>query len=81
MKTLQKVLCLMLMLCMTLCVSGAFAQDYTATEQGFGGDVTVTLTVEDGVIVAAKAEGTSETDASAPRLSKRCPPLWWSATA
>lgn len=32
MKTLQKVLCLMLMLCMTLCVSGAFAQDYTATE-------------------------------------------------
>lgn len=62
MKNLQKVLCLMLTLCMALCVSGAFAQDYTATEQGFGGDVTVTLTVEDGVIVAAKAEGANETD-------------------
>ena len=62
MKNIQKALCLMLVLCLTLVAGAALAQDYTATEKGFGGDVTVTLTIENNEIVAAKAEGASETD-------------------
>ena len=62
MKNIQKALCLMLVLCLTLVAGAALAQDYTATEKGFGGDVTVTLTIENNEIVAAKAEGASETE-------------------
>lgn len=51
-----------LLLVMALCVPVALAQDYSATAKGFGGDVTVTLTIEDGVIVAATAEGAGETE-------------------
>ena len=50
-----------LVLVLGLCTT-ALAQDYTATAKGFGGDVTVTLTIEDGKLVAVKAEGASETD-------------------
>ena len=38
MKNIQKALCLMLVLCLTLVAGAALAQDYTATEKGFGGD-------------------------------------------
>ena len=38
------------------------AEDYTATAKGFGGDVTVTLTIEDGKLTAVKAEGPDETE-------------------
>ena len=62
MKNIQKALCLMLVLCLTFVAGAALAQDYTATEKGFGGDVTVTLTIENNEIVAAKAEGASETE-------------------
>lgn len=62
MKNIQKALCLMLVLCLTLVAGAALAQDYTATEKGFGGDVTVTLTIENNEIVAAKAEGAGETE-------------------
>ena len=34
---------------------------YSATEKGYGGDITVTLTVSNGVITEAKIEGKSET--------------------
>lgn len=35
--------------------------DFTGVAKGLGGDVTVTLTLEDGVIVACQAEGPNET--------------------
>jgi len=53
-------LILSLVLCLALCVP-AVAQDYTAAAKGFGGDVTVTLTIENGAIVGASAEGAGET--------------------
>jgi len=37
------------------------AQTYTGTAQGFGGEVSVTITVEDGKITDVAAEGASET--------------------
>ena len=36
--------------------------DFTGTAKGFGGDVTVTLTIEDGKLTAVKAEGPDETE-------------------
>ena len=61
MKNIQKALCLMLVLCLTLVAGAALAQDYTATEKGFGGDVSVTLTLTDGAITGCTAEGKDET--------------------
>ena len=43
-------------------VPAALAETGTGTAKGFGGDVTVTVTVEDGVITAVEAAGDSETD-------------------
>ncbi len=37
-------------------------QAYTATVKGFGGDVTVTLTIENGKIVKCAAQGDAETE-------------------
>lgn len=42
--------------------TAALAEEYTATARGFGGDVTVTLTLEDGKLTAVKAEGPDETE-------------------
>ena len=79
MKNIQKALCLMLVLCLTFVAGAALAQDYTATEKGFGGDVTVTLTIENNEIVAAKAQ--ARPTASAPRRLRTCLPRWLSRTA
>ncbi len=47
--------------CAMLCLCGtASAQEYSATADGFGGPVTVTLTVEDGMITAVSAVGEKE---------------------
>ena len=42
--------------------AGAASVTGTATAKGFGGDITVSLTVADGVITAATAEGADETE-------------------
>ena len=47
--------------------------DFTGTAKGFGGDVTVTLTLTDGKITGCTAEGADETEALAPRQSSSCP--------
>ena len=52
------------LVCLTvLCMlaSCACAEQATGTAMGFGGEVTVTLTVEDGKVVAAEATGANET--------------------
>lgn len=43
--------------------TGAMAQTYTASEQGFMGPVTVTMDVEDGKIVAVSVDAAGETPA------------------
>ena len=52
---------MLIALVMMLTMVPAMADEVTGTAKGFGGDVTVTLTVENGVITAAKAEGVDET--------------------
>ena len=41
--------------------TGVFADTYTGTAEGFAGEVSVTLEIEDGVLISAKAEGDGET--------------------
>ena len=52
---------LLIALVMMLTMVPAMAETVTGTAKGFGGDVTVTLTLTDGVITDAKAEGADET--------------------
>ena len=52
---------MLIALVMMLTMVPAMADEVTGTAKGFGGNVTVTLTVENGVITAAKAEGADET--------------------
>lgn len=56
-RMLSLVLCAVLM----LCAVPALAESYSVTESGFGGDVTLTLTVEDGKVTAVDIVGLSET--------------------
>ena len=56
---MKKIVAVLLMLSMLLSV--ACAQETTATAKGFGGDVTVTVTVTDGKIEKVAAEGANET--------------------
>lgn len=55
---------LCVLLCATMLCSlavPAMAESYTGTARGFGGDVTVTITVEDGKIIECTAVGRDET--------------------
>ncbi|MDO4549344.1 MAG: FAD-dependent oxidoreductase [Clostridia bacterium] len=52
---------ILLIAAMLLCGAGAFAAEGTSSAQGFGGEVTVNVVVEDGVITQVIAEGASET--------------------
>ena len=57
---MKKLIAILLSLCLLLGCA-AFAEEATADADGFGGKVSVTLTVEDGVIVAADITGDDET--------------------
>ena len=58
---MKRISALLIALVMMLTMVPAMAEEVTGTAKGFGGDVTVTLTVVDGVITDAKAEGANET--------------------
>ena len=58
---MKRISALLIALVMMLTMVPAMADEVTGTAKGFGGDVTVTLTIENGVITAAKAEGNDET--------------------
>ena len=60
---MKRMLSLLIVVCMMLCIVPAMAETVTGigTAKGFGGDVTVTVTLENGVIVAMTAEGANET--------------------
>jgi hypothetical protein len=61
----KRILCILLVGIMIFSLlgftEGVKTETYTKTEKGFGGDVTVTVTLENGVITAVKAEGPKET--------------------
>ena len=58
---MKKAIALLLMLVMAVSMSTALAETYAASAKGFGGDVIVNLTVENGVLTAVTAEGAGET--------------------
>ena len=59
----RKLLSIILTLCLLLTMAaGAMAEPFTGTAKGFGGDVTVTITLKDGVITKVEAVGNDETD-------------------
>ena len=62
---MKRISALLLVLCMMLSVVPAMAEAVTgeATAQGFGGEVKVTVTVDNGVITNVTAVGADETPA------------------
>ncbi|MBQ9433849.1 MAG: hypothetical protein IJU26_06495 [Synergistaceae bacterium] len=54
--------------CITLFVGTSAADTRTCTAKGFGGNITVTLTLEGGVITGYEVQADSET----PATMKRC---------
>ena len=59
---MKNIISVLLSACMLLALPlAAQAESYAAAAKGFGGDVTVTVTVEEGKITAVTAEGISET--------------------
>ena len=64
---MKKVIALLLAVCMVLSMGAVVmaegvSGEFTGTAQGLGGDVTVTLTIEDGKIVGCTATGDKETE-------------------
>ena len=61
----RRILSILLVVIMTFSLLGFTQADstatYTKTSKGFGGDVTVTVTLKDGVITSVKAAGPDET--------------------
>ena len=60
---MKRIIALLVVLCMMLSIVPAMAETVTGTgtAKGFGGDVTVTVTLEGGVITVMTAEGANET--------------------
>ena len=52
---------------------GAQAETFTATEQGFGGEVTVSLSLEDGVLTDVQVTGDNETEGVGQRAVESMP--------
>ena len=74
MKTGRRIsLAIVLALCLTMLVPAALAETFAATAKGFGGDVTVALTLENGALTAVTAEGASETNGIGSRAIELMP--------
>lgn len=58
---MKKLLSLILCAALMLCACSALAETISVTEAGFGDDVTVALTVEDGVVTNVEITGNGET--------------------
>ena len=68
--------CLAAAAALSLSLSTGFAAGdgtYAATAKGFGGDVTVTLSIQDGELIDVTAEGASETDGVGSRAIELMP--------
>ena len=56
------------------CVASAVsAESYTASVNGFGGEISVTLTIEDGTITDAQVTGAAETDGIGSKAVEQMP--------
>lgn len=74
MKTGRRIsLAIVLALCLTMLMPAAQAETFAATAKGFGGDVTVALTLENGALIAVTAEGASETNGIGSRAIELMP--------
>ena len=60
---MKKIVSLILSLALLALCAGALADTFAATAAGFGGDVTVTLSVEDGKLAGVEIAGPAETEA------------------
>jgi uncharacterized protein with FMN-binding domain/succinate dehydrogenase/fumarate reductase flavoprotein subunit len=67
------VVLVIVMLFSTLAWAGQAGNTYTGTAPGFGGDITVTITVDNGRITACTAEGHQETLGIGTRALERLP--------
>ena len=70
-KLISMFLCISILASFAVCASAA--ESYTGTAQGFGGDVTVTIEVENGKITAVSAVGDSETNGVGSRAIEQLP--------
>ena len=59
--------------CGTKSTSAGVSGDFTGTAKGMGGDVTVTLTLEDGKITGCTAEGADETEGVGSKAIEQLP--------
>ena len=71
---------LLLLVCILWCACGSTEQ-FTATANGFGGNVSVALTIEDGVITDVTAEGPDETQGIGSRAIEALPEMIKSANS
>lgn len=79
---MKKLLAYLLTLALLLGVMpSALAADFSATVQGFGGDVTVTLTVEEGVLTGVTVTGDMETEGIGTRAMTTMPQAMVDANA
>ena len=69
-------LLLALVMMMTLPAALADTVSGTGTAKGFGGDVTVTITLENGVITSVVAEGKGETEGIGSKAIESLPAMW-----
>lgn len=58
---MKRTMALLMALLFMLCTVTAYAESYSATQRGFGGDITVTLTIEGNKLVGVEATGDKET--------------------
>lgn len=79
---MRKILSLVLAICMlmTMAVLPALADGvsgtYTGEAEGYGGKVTVTITLTDGAITGVEAEGANETEGIGAKAIAELPDVW-----
>lgn len=84
-KILSILLCVMMVMSIAGCSKEAASEvkteTYTKVAKGFGGDVTVTVTLKDGVISDVKAEGPNETNGIGSKAIEELPKLMVAANS
>ena len=68
---------LSILLCLMLCIpaAAAFAEESSAVAQGFGGEVRVTVSVQNGKIISVTATGENETPGVGSRAIEQLPKM------
>ena len=68
---------LSILLCLMLCIpaAAAFAEESSAVAQGFGGEVRVTVSIQNGKIISVTATGENETPGVGSRAIEQLPKM------